>query len=202
MCKNNITLKDMTYTVELVLNELGKKVCGTDKKVFYVADVRDREEITDEYIEKHLFPIKSTSLVKHVYIHKSFMDCEAGEYLKAKRGNEEFLVKFESVGWEKNTFIAHRVDGYNEEIEFHANGIERTRRKTKTVLSKCTPEEVEEIKRRMIVKPFVEALELLTNNIPGVTLDKDKIELPKWMDEHRAVEFYDMIDNYINCERF
>ncbi len=188
----------MSYVVELTLSELGKKVCGTDKKVFYVSDVHNREDITDEYIEDHLFPIISTKLVAHVHILKSFMDCEAGEYLKAKRGNEEFLVKFERTGWVKDTFIVRRMDGCNETIEFHANGVERTRCKNKIVLSRCAPEEVEEIKRRMIVKPFVEALEMLTNNIPGVTIDKSKIELPKWMDEYRAGEFYDMIDNFIN----
>jgi hypothetical protein len=189
----------MTYIVELVFNELGKKVCGADKKVFYVTDVhvRDQKEITDEYIEEHLFPVKSTNLVEHVYINKSFMECEMGEYLKAKYGNEEFLMKFAGVGYIKDTFIARRVDGY-EVIEFHANGVERTRSKTKTILSRCTPEEIEEIKKRMIAKPFVEALEMLTNNIPGVTLDKDKIVLPEWMNEYKANEFYEMIDRFIN----
>jgi len=192
----------MTYVVELVFNELGKKVCGTDKKVFYVNDVHDQEDITDDYIEEHLFPIISTKLVGHVYIHKSFTDCVAGEYLIAKRCNEEFLVQFERPGWVKDTFIAHRVDGCHEAIEFHANGVERTRCKDKAILRRCTPEEVEEIKRRLITKPFVEALEILTNNVPGVTLDKNKIALPKWMDEHKAVEFYEMIDNFINGGRF
>lgn len=188
----------MSYIVELVLTEAGKKVCGTDKKVFYVNDVHIPEEITNEYIEEHLFPIQSTNLVALVVICKSFMDCEAGEYLKAKRGDEEFLMKFEYKGQVKDTFIARRIDGCNEVIEFHANGVERTRCKDKIVLTRCTPEEVEEIKRRMITKPFVETLEILTNNIPGVILDKDKIELPKWMDEHKAVEFYEMISDFIN----
>lgn len=192
----------MTYVVELTLNELGKRVCGTDKKVFYLKNISNRSVITDDYINEHFFPINSTNLVEHIYIHKSLMDCEVGEYLKAKRGNEEFLMKFEHVGWVKDTFVARRVDGYNEAIEFHANGIERTRCKNKIVLTRCTPVEIEEIKRRMIVKPFVEALELLTANVPGITIDKDKIELPKWMDEHKAGEFYNMIDNYINCGRF
>lgn len=191
----------MSYVVELTLNELGKKVCGMDKKVFYVNDVNNREEITNEYIEEHLFPIKSTNLVERTYICKSFMDCEVGEYLKAKRGSEEFLVKFVGLGDIKDTFVASRIDERGETIEFiefHANGEERTRCKSKIVLSRCTPEEVEEIKRRMIIKPFVEALELLTNNVPGVTIDKDKIELPSWMDGRKAVEFFEMIDNYIN----
>lgn len=192
----------MTYVVELTLNELGKKVCNADKKVFYVNDVNSREEITDNYIEEHLFPINSTKLVEHVYIYKSLMECEVGEYLKAKRGKEEFLVKFERVGWIKDTFVVRRVGGYNESIEFHANGVERTRCKTKTILSRCTPEEIEEIKRYNVVKPFVEALEMLTNNIPGVTIDKSKIELPEWMDEHKAAEFYEMIDNFINGGEF
>lgn len=188
----------MDYVVELTFNELGKKVCNTDKKVFYVTNIHDREEITDDYIEEHLFPIKSTNLVEHVYIHKSFMDCKVGEYLNAKRGDEVFLMRFERIGWTKDTFVARRVDGQQEVIEFHANGVERTHCKNKIVLSRCTPEEITEIKRRMIVKPFIAALELLTNNVSGVTIDKDKIELPKWMDEHKAVEFYEMIDNYIN----
>ena len=161
--------------------------------------VRDREDITDEYIEEHLFPVKSTDLVALVRIHKSFMECGAGEYLKAKKDNEEFLMKFERVGWTKDTFVARRVDGYNEAIEFHANGVERTRCKNKIVLSRCTPEEAEEIKKRLIAKPFIDALEMLKNNIPGMTLDKDKIELPKWIDEHNAVEFYDAINTFINC---
>lgn len=189
----------MSYVVELTLNELGKKVCGTDKKIFYLEDVQYLEEITDKYIEDHLFPINSTDLVEHVRIYKDFMDCEAGEYLKAKRGNEEFLMKFAGVGMTKNTFIARGVDSYYEVVEFHANGVERTRSKTKTILSRCTPEEIEEIKKRMIAKPFVEALEMLTNNIPGVTLDKDKIVLPDWMNEYKANEFYDMINTFINC---
>ena len=190
----------MTYVVELVFNELGKKVCGADKKVFYVTDVhvRDQKEITDEYIEEHLFPVKSTNLVEHVYINESFMECEIGEYLKAKCGKEEFLMKFAGAGYIKDTFNARRVDEYKV-IEFHANGVERTRCKSKIVLSRCTPEEAEEIKRRMIAKPFIDALEMLKNNIQGMTLDKDKIELPKWIDEHKAVEFYDMINTFINC---
>lgn len=192
----------MTYTVELALNELGKKVCGTDKKVFYVNDVNSREEITDEYIEKHLFPIISTKLVGRVYVRESFMECEVGEYLKAKRGNEVFLMKFERVGWRKDTFFARQVDEFHDVIEFHANGVECTRCKNKIVLTRCTPEEIEEIERYKVVKPFVEALEMLTNNVPGVTLDKSKIELPKWMDEHKAVEFYEMIDNFINGSGF
>ena len=188
----------MSYIVELVLSELGKKVCGTDKKVFYVNDV-NKEDITSEYIEEHLFPIISTKLVEHTYIYKSFMDCESGEYLKAKKGNEEFLMKFERRGWVKDTFVARRVDGgYHEAIEFHANGVERTRCKNKIVLSMCTPEEVEEIKKRLITKPLVEALEMIANNIPGVTIDKDKIVLPAWMDEYRAIDFYEIIANFIN----
>ena len=187
----------MSYVVELVFNELGTKVCGTNKKVFHLTDARSIEEITKDYIDEHLFPVRRTNLVDHIHIYNSFMDCEVGEYLKAKRGDEVFLMRYYGLGWHKDTFAAQRADGQHEVIEFHADGVECTHRKNKIVLSRCTPEEVEEIKRRVIVRPFIDALVLLTNNVPGVTLDASKITLPEWMDERKANEFFDLVDDFI-----